>query len=164
MKQIALNQGRFAIVDDEDFERLSHHKWKCWYIKEGDRLSYVKAQVNKKNQYLHRLIMDACDGQIVDHINGDTLDNRKCNLRICTASDNSRNQRKRKSTLSKYKGLGKGRGRKKWQVQIMVNKKRVTAGFFTDEIEAAKAYDAAARQYYGEFAATNFEDKETQPA
>lgn len=157
MKEIQLTQGKIAIVDDEDYDLVSKHKWH--YIrKQCSSPGYASTHIDRKCISMHRLIVVASGGKVIDHKNGDTLDNRRSNLRICEHRENIRNQRKRKPSLSKYKGLAKGKGRKYWQVQIGVNGKKITVGNFEDEEEAARAYDKAARQYYGEFAATNFED------
>lgn len=111
------------------------------------------------NQFLHRLIMGVTDSKTqVDHINGNTLDNRTQNLRICTQAQNNRNQRKIKNTKFKYKGLKEVKV-KKWkyiQASIMINGKQIYIGTFKTEIEAAKAYDEAALKYFGEYAKLNF--------
>lgn len=101
-KLIPLTQGKFAIVDAEDYDWLMQWPWHANIIKGG--LIYVRSKVNG---YLHRLIMKAERHQFIDHINGNTLDNRKCNLRLCNKSDNARNTGIRKTNTSGYKGVSK---------------------------------------------------------
>jgi len=98
------------------------------------------------------------DAPRYDHFDHDGLNNSRLNLRPCTASQNNCNQRKGGGTSSKYKGLTWIPKRKKWKVMICVNGKNKFVGEFSDEVEAAKAYDAAARKYHGEFALLNFPD------
>ena len=157
MKKIELTQGKIALVDDEDYDLVSRYKWH--YLKRDcDSPGYASSKIDGKNIGMHRFIMGNNNNLVIDHISGDTLDNRKVNLRFCTQQQNMWNRRKRKQTLSKYMGLSKGKNRKKWQVQFWIDGKKKTIGQFESEEDAARAYDKAARQYYGEFASTNFND------
>lgn len=158
MKKIKLTQGKFALVDDEDFEELSKYKWVAdnfhtvWYARR-----YIKLARGKYSSIrMHRVIMKAPKGVEIDHINCNGLDNRKENLRFCTSSQNKYNKPKRKSGSSKYKGVHAyydGR----WAVHIQAaGLKMKQIGVFNTQEEAARAYDAAARKYHGEFAYLNF--------
>lgn len=107
---------------------------------------------------MHRMIMNASKGFVVDHINHNGLDNRKANLRLVTNAQNSYNRPcfKKKGSPSQYKGVYWSKRDNKWQVQISCKGKVKTIGQFKDEIQAAKAYDKAAKKYHGEFAYLNF--------
>lgn len=105
---------------------------------------------------LHRILIGAFPGEVVDHINGDTLDNRLRNLRICTNAENARNSRKRAGSGSQFKGVTRIKGTNRWRAQIMVNGQKRNLGSFRDEESAAKCYDAKARELHGEFAKCNF--------
>ena len=142
-----------AIIDAEDYVKVKDYKW-CI---DGQ---YVSVRKNKKRIFLHRLIMDTPENKFTDHINHNTLDNCKCNLRICTNTENSRNQKIRKRNTSGYKGVSCDTSRNKWEVHIGVDSKSIFLGRFEDKIEAAKAYDKAAIKYHGEFAYLNFPVKE----
>ncbi len=165
MKEIQLTQGYVALVDDEDYERVSQFKWFADLDK--NEVVYAKRQVrlhkrtNSKYraQRLHRFILGVTDPKInVDHKDHNGLNCQKENLRRCTSQQNSWNSRKsaRKRT-SKYKGVSKHTFGK-WVANIMDNKKLRYLGIFSQEIDAAKAYDAAAQQVFGEFALLNFKD------
>lgn len=104
---------------------------------------------------MHRFIMKAQSGQTIDHINGNTLDNRKQNLRFCTQSENSYNSKSRSRSSSKYKGVTFDKSRRKWLVYITVNKKRFYIGAFTCEDAAANAYNHFAEKYHLDFAYLN---------
>lgn len=152
MKQLKLTQGKVAIVDDEDFNRFGHFKWH--YLSVGYA---ARRQLNSSRTYvyLHRLIMKPEKGQEIDHINGNTLDNRKSNLRIADRSKNMSNTRIRKTNTSGYKGVSLDKSRNMWAAEITVNYKKLHLGRFNEIKEAAKAYNEAAKKYFGEFAYLN---------
>jgi len=106
--------------------------------------------------FMHREIMRTPKGMDTDHVNTDQLDNRRCNLRICTRSQNNMNRMKRKKTSSKMKGVRYRKDTGKWQTSIKRNGVQITLGCFHSEIVAGKIYDIAAKRYFGEFARTNF--------
>ncbi|WP_417615353.1 HNH endonuclease [Parasphingorhabdus sp.] len=147
------------LVDEDDFERVNRKAW-CVYDENGVFICVnIRRQAGKfKRIRLHRFIMRATKGQIVDHINGDRTDNRKANLRFTDATGNTRNQAKIKRTTSSiYKGVCKKKtGHARWHSYIYIKQKQINLGFFIEEIDAAKAYDEAARVHFGEFAALNF--------
>jgi len=111
---------------------------------------------------MHRLIMDPPRGYVVDHINGDGLDNRRANLRLATHAQNGRNRRKIKKGISKYKGVSWEESTGKWRALIHVDRKKISLGCYKDEVTAAKVYDKAAKKYHGEFARLNFPRTKTR--
>ncbi len=154
-KRIPLTQGKYAIVDDEDYEWLSRHKW--YAIRKGN--VYYAARMPKgkgrKHIYMHREILGAPNNKQVDHINHYALDNCKSNLRLCTNQENRFNSKSDKNGSSKYKGVSWYRPLRKWGAQICYNGKRIYLGYFHDEISAAKAYDESATELFGKFARLN---------
>ncbi len=154
MKLIALTKGHHAIVDDEDYEMLNQHKW---HHNNGYGARYSDCTKGQRiYSYMHRVIMNAPAELEVDHKNGNKLDNRKENLRICTLQQNGHNYDKQiVGATSKYKGVCWRKNRERWVVRLSVDGKRIHVGLFTDEIEAAKAYNTKALQYYGEYAKLN---------
>jgi hypothetical protein len=161
-RRIQLTQGKYAIVDPDDFARLNKQKWHAqisnstFYAERTMRLQDGKRVVIK----MHRQILKVPDHMFVDHINHNGLDNRKANLRQATRAQNSRNRRKvqKANFHSKYKGLTWYKHEKRWAVRIMVDGKSKFLGYFDDEVEAAKAYDNAAKKYHREYALLNFPD------
>lgn len=154
MKKIRLTKNKFSVVDDEYFEYLN--QWQ-WSFHAGYATRGIKRNGKTKTIHMHRVVMElfgVIDGLEVDHINGDKLDNRKQNLRICTKAENLRNRPTTSSNSSGYKGVYKSGSN--WQARISVNKKLTNLGSFKKKEDAAKAYDVEAVRVYGEFAKTNF--------
>ena len=158
MKKILLTQGKFALVDDEDYDFLMHWKWyavkgrSTWYAARFTRHP-TKGWAKPIMIQMHRLIMRTVDGRFVDHVNHNGLDNRQTNMRNCNCAENGRNMLPRKNCASKYKGVF--RAKTKWQARITCNYKAIQLGNYTSEIEAAIAYNAKAKQLFGEFARLN---------
>lgn len=150
--------GLVALVDAEDADRVLQHRW-CPKVNRSGSI-YAQSGSGSSSRsptYLHRFVLDLSSGDLsVDHINGDGLDNRRSNLRICNQSQNLANQRKRKNSTSRYKGVSWHTRGKKWAAGIMVDGKQLHLGNYDSEMEAAFAYDAAARQHFGDFARPNF--------
>jgi hypothetical protein len=152
MKEISLTHSKkVVLVDDEDYEELSKHKW---HINKRENIYYAHGyDVNKKRETcIHNQILGI---KGIDHINGDGLDNRRCNLRPATQSQNCMNRRKRKNTTSQYKGVYWFKRDKKWHSRIFFNCKRVHLGSFISETEAAKAYNKAAIEFFGDYSKLN---------
>lgn len=153
---IPLTQGQFALVDDEDFEWLSRWKWYAhksysgFYVQRAISISYKKQKIVK----LHRVILDAQDGYVVDHIDGNGLNNQRSNLRVCTHSENLRNRNGNRESLSGMKGVIPNG--KSFMARIGVDGKEIYLGRYKTVEEAARAYDIAALKYHGEFAKLNF--------
>lgn len=144
------------IIDLEDFNLYQLGSWT--YSKQKDRISCIHRNNSKNNVYgyrhLHRLIMKAGPGEIVDHINGNPLDNRKENLRITNSLGNCRNRRMNIGNKSGYKGVHFHKNGY-WVSQIQDRGEKIHLGIFLDKKEAAKAYNEAALKYHGEFARIN---------
>ena len=155
MKRIPLTQGKFTIVDDEDYEYLNQWKWSAkWNNK--TKSFYAVTYNKRKCIYMSRLVMKATEEMQVDHIHHNGLDNRKSNLRICTQGQNMLNKKKYRNSFCNYKGVSIGNNNDKYRAVIGVNKRIIHLGYFDKEIDAAKAYDEAALKYHKEFANLNF--------
>jgi hypothetical protein len=156
MKEVLLTQNKVALIDDEDFALVAPYSWHLFKDRNG--YEYARGYKDGVKVRMHRLLARAKQGQLVDHKNGNTLDNRQENLRVCTHSENMRNQKKI-SGSSKYKGVSYRKVNNKWESRIYYCGKKLFLGLFTSEIEAAQAYDAKASELYGQFACINFKTK-----
>lgn len=154
MREIPLTKGKVAIVDDEDYVRLAKYKWHLFSRGYAARGIWENGKV--KAIYMHREILNVESGFVTDHINGDKLDNRRQNLRICSQLENTRNRKKRGDCKLQFKGISKNNGSQNFSSNIKIKGERISLGSFKTQLEAAKAYDQAAIKYYGEFARLNF--------
>lgn len=140
------NSSKTTLIDKEDYSLISKYKW-CI-----DAWGYV-INTNRKRVKLHRIIMNAQKGQAVDHVSMDKLDNRKCNLRFATKSQNAMNTKVKSNNKTGYKGVSLSSMRKGYYAAyITINQKHKFLGHFRTPEEAAQAYDKAAKELFGEFA------------
>jgi len=161
-RRIKLTQGRYAIVDPEDFERLNQYKWHCTHYGYATRAVPDTSGKGRRQAavYMHNVVCPAPEGMITDHINRNPLDNRKANLRPATQRQNVWNRKfARKGARTRYNGIRWDKNRRKWQVRLAISGKRESFGYYADEVEAAKAYDRVAKQHRGEFAVLNFPEE-----
>ena len=158
---IPLTRGKFAVVDAEDYPRLSRY---TWFAEGTDKNCYAVRKAGGRTLKMHREIMNAPEHLVVDHIDHDGLHNRKRNLRLCTFAENCRNTRRTAPSSSKYKGVCWNKRRKKWAAAIRFDNKTYHLGCFDDELAAALAYDQAAQKYHGRFASLNFPDETAEAA
>jgi hypothetical protein len=161
MKEIPTTRGFLAKVDDEDYERVMQFKWAA---NVNGNTVYATRCIRKPNgdrtkQSLHRFVLNLPAGKKpqVDHEDRNGLNCQKHNLRMATHAQNQGNQKKRKGTSSKYRGVTWHKKDLRWQASIEIKGKCKYLGQFAKEKEAARAYDAAAKEVYGEFANLNFE-------
>lgn len=157
MKTIILTQNKVALVDDSDYEPLNAVKWYAIFL--NRERWYARRKLPRdggpaKTLDMHRVLIPNVSE--VDHKNGDGLDNRRDNLRAATRAQNMANSRKRSGGSSQFKGVSWGKRDSIWQAKITKAGKCFYLGNFVLEKDAAMAYDAAAREYFGEFANINF--------
>jgi hypothetical protein len=173
VKEIILTRNKIALIDDENYEWLNQFKWYAHRYKSkysNKELFYAVRNVQynnkKKTIFMHRLLMNAPNGIIVDHHDQNSLNNQKYNLRFATKGQNTTNSPKpvcygNNKTTSQYKGVSFDKSRQKWEAYIGFGKingkcKKTHLGRFNSEIDAALAYDKAAKIYFKEFACLNF--------
>ena len=145
-------KGYKILFDDTDEDAICPYNWAVrlgW----GDT-PYAQTSVNGKSVLMHRLLLDAPKGMLVDHRNHNTLDNRRENIRLCTRSQNMWN-RKRTTGKSKHKGVYWCVNRHKWRVQIYFNNQHSYLGLYVSEEDAARAYNNKAKELFGDFACLN---------
>jgi hypothetical protein len=154
--QLELRTNVFCIIDEQDFAMLEPYKWYCYKSSSG--ALYAMSTIKGKVQRMHRFLLGmATNNHLqVDHLNHNTLDNRRCNLRVVSRAQNLQHRRGPQNFSSAYKGVGWHPCRRLWRVRIYDKGKRVEVGHFRDEVEAALAYDRKALEVYGEFAHLNF--------
>ena len=151
---IPLTQGLFALVDEADVELVSGYTWHAKRASEARGWYAIASGRGLRRLRMHRLLLDEPTGD-VDHINGNGLDNRRSNLRPADRSHNLANSRKRADTSSRFKGVYFCRANGRWAAEATKGKKQFL-GYHDAEEDAARAYDAAARRLFGEFASLNF--------
>ena len=164
MKRIHIKNSFYAIVDDIDYQTIIQYKWFLHPVRcsHGAAKYYVRGYKigvkysGKHMIYMHHLVSGKKKGFQTDHLNGDRLDNRRLNLRFATQSQNNCNQHVLRKGTSKYRGVFWCKAKRRWIAKIKYNGTRHYAGTFTDETEAAKAYDKLASQIAVAFACTNF--------
>lgn len=142
-------KGVDILVDEKSMDIISSYTWNV--LKKG----YAHCRINGKIKYLHRIIMNAPDDMVVDHINRNTKDNRIENLRICTRLNNVCNSVGQSTSTSKYKGVSWKTDKRKWRASIKLNGKTFHLGYFNDELSAAKVYNERAKKEFGEYAYLN---------
>ncbi|MGA2171760.1 MAG: AP2 domain-containing protein [Sedimentisphaerales bacterium] len=157
-RRIYLGEGRFTIVEPRDFYWLNYFHWTL--DGKGKNIyavrNFIPAVGKIRTARMHREIMNFPEGLLVDHRNLNSLDNRRANLRLATKAQNMQNRGKRKNTASRFIGVTLDKSAGKWNVRIKSDGKKIYLGRFDNEIDAARAYDEAARKYHKDFARLNF--------
>jgi hypothetical protein len=154
---VPLSRGSAAIIDAVDLPLVRGHNWTLSTAK--DRPDYAVWRPNGRTVYLHRLILGAGEGEFVDHLDRDGLNCRRSNLRRSTPQGNMANVAKRSTNSNLYKGVRKRCDRRRWTARIQFNGHGIHLGSFDRAEDAARAYDAKARELFGEFAGLNFPDE-----
>lgn len=154
MAIIRLTRGKVAVIDDDDFTKVNQHKWHC--NNHGYAMSWFRTSDGKRSLVsMHRFILSTPKGLLTDHINLDKLDNRKENLRVCTATQNECNKDLSKRNKSGYKGVSFDSRTGKWRVAIKANGKFLRLGRHKNILDAAREYNENAIKFFGEFARLN---------
>lgn len=147
-----------ALVDESDLPLVADYTWTL--LRDVGGRAWAMTSIyrpRRRSLLMHRLLMDPGPGMVVDHINHDGLDNRRVNLRVCAQAQNMANMRPQaRDTSSRYKGVGWDKRSAKWRAYITIGGRLVHLGYHATEEDGARAYDAAARLYFGEYAFLNF--------
>ncbi len=156
MIEIPLTQGQIALIDNEDYDLVSQYKWCAWWDHLGKRYysqTGIGCKPHRHTVQMHRFILGLTDPKMhTDHINGNGLDNRRCNLRACSPSQNKCNTKKQINNASGYKGVYLHKQAKRWRAAIQLHNKRISLGLYGTPEEAYAAYCKAALELHGEFA------------
>jgi hypothetical protein len=150
VRWIPLGDGHYAYVDAADYNWLRQWNWRMCST------GYAGRWEKGKWILMHREIMQPPKGMIVDHADRNKANNCRLNLRVCTHQENLRNSRKRSGSSSRFKGVGYSKRRGKWYARASFGSEKIWLGYFTDEAEAARAYDRKAVELFGEYARLNF--------
>lgn len=150
---IPLSKGKEALIDCEDLPRVSHLRWIAVCVKGK---WYAQTSIKHQSVLLHRFLMESPPELEVDHVDGNGLDCRRHNMRNATSSQNCCNRKRRSGAKNPYRGVYQLKTQKQWNAKITVQGRRIYLGYFPTAEDAAKAYDAAAIVYHGEFASLNF--------
>lgn len=156
VREIQLSRGLVTVVDEADYEWLNRWKWHAW---SRDPTYAIRNDWNHGDQRtfkMHRVILGAPAGVLVDHRNSDTLDNRRSNLRLATQAQNAQNMRPQSRSTHGLKGVHFDKITGRWRAQIKADGIRYHLGRFDSQEDAARAYDQAALEHWGEFAWLNF--------
>lgn len=155
---VQLTHGQWAVVDDDVYPAVAQWKWQairgplgCWYA----RRAHYHDDGRIEYRLMHREILGLIDGPMVDHRDGNCLNNRRSNLRACSHLQNSRNTKLNQRNKSGFKGVSWSTAAGKWRASLCINKRQTHLGVFECAEDAARAYDAAAAREFGEFARTN---------
>lgn len=145
-----LQNGEECLFDIEDYNKIKQYRW------HKDSCERVRTTIHNKNGkasalFMHNVIMCPPDGMVTDHIHGKTLDNRKCELRICTPLDNGKNKKKPITNTSGYKGVSWSKKHQKWSASIKNNQQQYWLGYFDTKEDAHYAYEQAAKEMFGEY-------------
>lgn len=159
-KKIPLTQDQFALVDDEDFDRINKSLWYAVFNPDIGNYYAVRTVWKSRNTILmHKEIIPSKKGQHIDHIDGDTLNNQKGNLRPASPSQNHGNSRRYSTNTSGYKGVSWITEKGRWRASMTYNYKTIHIGYYLDKEDAARAYDKRASELFGDFARLNFQNK-----
>lgn len=148
---VPLTKGYEAIIDAEDMHIADSVNWSAMVPKSKSGKEYSPYAIRGYGILLHREIMQAKKGQILDHINGNTLDNRKSNLRFCTHSQNMQNSQRHETNTSGHRGVRFRKDRNKWRSEIYFNGKYIHLGLFENKIDAISAYEQKSAELFGDF-------------
>lgn len=154
MRELQLTRGKVALIDDEDWARCATRRWYASRADQKREAWYALTSIDGRTVYLHRFIMDAESGVLIDHANRDGLDCRRENLRRASQSQNSQNRINERPPASGYRGVY--RDKAAWRVKIQIEGKQINGGQYATPVEAARVYDRRALELFGEFAVLNF--------
>lgn len=147
---IPLSRGQMALIDKKDFDKVKDYGWHAYFDSVG-KTFYAVTRTHGIRLIMHRLILNAPDSLVVDHIDHNGLNNRRSNIRICTQSQNCMNKKGQSNSTTGYRGVSFHKRKNKFQATIMVNRKQMYLGSFNTALEASGAYQAAAKKLFGEF-------------